>query len=175
MLYGFKVPSGKYLPHTRVSNTTYIGCKNKLNIADHVFIGHFNFLDCCNGLTIGEGCQITNFISILTHSSHIAIRLHGKSYLEKTDLAGYKKGAVEIGKYSFIGPHSLISAGTKIGKGCLVAAYSHVKGSFPDFSILSGNPARVTGSTRDLDHPYLAEHPELKKFYDDWSSDKADS
>jgi len=175
MLYGYKVPGGKYLCHTRVSNTTYIGCKKKLKIADHVFIGHFNFLDSSNGLIIGEGCQITNYISILTHSSHIAIRLYGKAYIENQNHIGYKKGSVEIGKYSFVGPHTVIVAGTKIGKGSLVTAYSFVKGSFPDFSILSGNPAIVTGSTKELDQRYLTDHPELKELYDAWASDVADS
>lgn len=171
MLYGYKVPGGAYLPHTRVSNTTFIGCRKQLQIADHVFIGHFNFLDCCNGVCIGEGCQITNYISILTHSSHLAIRLYGKSFSETRDLVTYKKGSVEIGRYTFIGPHSVIASGTKIGKGSIVSAFSYVKGNFPDFSIISGNPATVTGSTKYLDQPYLENHSELKKWYDAWVSD----
>lgn len=175
MLYGYKTPQGTYLPDTRVSNTTFIGCRERLELGNHVFIGHYNFLDCCIGVTIGEGCQITNYVSILTHSSHIAIRLHGASYAGKKDLVGYRKGSVEIGKYTFIGPHSVITAGSKIGKGSLVAAFSFVKGSFPDFSIISGNPATVTGSTRDTDQPYLEKHPELKELYDAWASDLADA
>lgn len=171
MLYGYKIPGGKYLPHTRVSNSTFIGCRKKLKIADHVFIGHFNFLDSCNGLSIGEGCQITNYISILTHSSHIAIRLYGKSYIENKEHVGYEKGSVEIGNYSFIGPHSVVAPGTIIGKGSLVTAYSYVNGSFPDFSILSGNPAKVVGSTRDHDQRYLRDHPELEEVYNSWASD----
>src|ERR1051326_6416537 len=77
---GYRRPDGKKLPLTRISNSTYIGSKEKLDIADNVFIGHFNFIDASNGLTIKEGCQVTNFISILTHSSHIAIRLYGNEY-----------------------------------------------------------------------------------------------
>ena len=172
MLYGYKIPGGRYFPHTRVSNTTYIGCKKNLKINDHVFIGHYNFLDSCNGITIGEGCQITNYISILTHSSHTAIRLYGKAYIENNNHIAYEKGEVEIGAYSFIGPHSVIASNTKIGKGSLVTAYSYVKGTFPDFSILSGNPARVIGSTKKLDQRYLRDHPELNELYYSWASDK---
>jgi acetyltransferase-like isoleucine patch superfamily enzyme len=60
---------------------------------------------------------------------------------------------------------------TKIGKGSLVAAYSYVKGEFPDFSIISGNPAKVIGDTRDMDERQLKQHPELRSYYDDWTKD----
>jgi acetyltransferase-like isoleucine patch superfamily enzyme len=60
--------------------------------------------------------------------------------------------------------------GAKIGKGCIVSAYSMVKGDFPDFSIISGNPAKVIGDTREMDEPYLREHPELIQFYSEWAN-----
>ena len=63
----------------------------------------------------------------------------------------------------------LIMPGTTIGKGCMVSAYSYVNGVFPDFSIIAGNPAVVTGDTRKLDQPYLDLDPDLKKWYNQWS------
>ena len=161
--------NGRILPLTRISNTTYIDTPDKFDVADNVFIGHFNFIDASNGLTVKTGCQITNYVSILTHSSHISIRLYGKEYPNAKDHIGYIKASVEIGEYTFIGPHSLIMPGTKIGKGCIVSAYSHVKGEFPDFSILSGNPAQVIGDTRKTDEPFLQSNPELKEFYNEWA------
>lgn len=169
MVGRFRDANGKTLPLTRVSNTTYIGNKENLDIADNVFIGHFNFLDASNGMKIKTGCQITNYVSIITHSSHISVRLYGKQYPHAKDHTGYVKGSVEIGEYSFIGPHSLIMPGTKIGKGCLISAYSYVKGDFPDFSIISGNPAKITGDTRSLDKPFLDSNPDLEKFYNEWA------
>src|ERR1035437_5632934 len=151
MIGNFETSSGIKLSQTRISNTTYIGCKENLKIENNVFIGHFNFIDACNGITINEGCQITNYISILTHSSHISIRLYGKEYVNHKDLIGYVKGSVYIGAYSFIGPHSTIMPNTKIGKGCLISAYSYLQGEFPDFSVISGNPAKVIGDTRLMD------------------------
>ena len=131
--------------------------------------GHHNFLDASNGLQIGEGCQLTNFISVLTHSSHISIRLYGAAYPESKNHFGYIKGSVSIGAYTFVGPHSVIMPGSKIGKGCLVTAYSFVKGEFADFSIISGNPAVRVGDTREMDKPFLEQHPELQSYYDAWT------
>ena len=168
MVYRFKRADGAILKNTRTSNCTIIGNRENLRIDDNVFIGHFNFIDCSNGLSIGEGCQITNYVSVLTHSSHIAIRLYGKSYQNVKNKKAYGIGSVSIGAYTFIGPHSVIMPGTKIGKGCLVSAFSYVKGEFPDFSIIAGNPAKIVGDTREMDMPYLEENPELKEFYNEW-------
>jgi acetyltransferase-like isoleucine patch superfamily enzyme len=169
MIYGYKRNDGLYLKNTRISNTVYIGNKEKFYIEDNVFIGHYNFIDASNSIFIGEGCQITNFISIITHSSHISIRLYGKEYQKISDMIGYVKGKIIIGKYSFIGPHSTIMPGTEIGKGSIVAAYSYVEGEFPDFSIIAGNPAILVGNSKKLDKKYLEMNPEINKFYKEWS------
>ena len=85
-------------------------------------------------------------------------------------MIGYVTGGVHIGKYSFIGPHSTIMPGTKIGKGSLVHAYSYVKGEFPDFSIIGGNPAIVLGDTRTSDRALLDQYPELNSMYNEWTN-----
>ncbi len=160
--------NGKLIEGTRVSNSTFIDYPQHLVLGKKVYVGHHNVLEASNGLQIEEGCQITNFVSIVTHSSHRAIRLYGKNY-GGSDMIGYKRGAVKIGKYTFVGPHSTIMPGTEIGKGSIVTAFSYVEGVFPDFSIISGNPAKVIGSTKDMDKELLNQHPELKKNYDEWS------
>lgn len=171
MIWGFKRYDGKYLKNTRISNTTFIDNQNKLTIEDNVFVGHFNYLEASNGIQIGEGCQITNHISITTHSSHNSIRLYGRKYSEYKNHKGYEKGEIKIGKYSFIGPHSVIMPNTKIGKGSIVSAYSYVQGRFPEFAIIKGHPAKVVGDTRELDKNYLEQNPELRELYQEWANE----
>lgn len=170
ILYGYTNAEGKYLKDTRVSSSTVIENAEKLRIEDNVFIGHHNFIEASNVITIEEGCQVTNFISILSHSSHISVRLYGKGYRSSPELKGYVKGPVHIGKYSFVGPHTTIMPNTNIGKGCLIGAFSLVSGEFPDFSIIKGNPAKVVGSTKDMDNEYLKDS-ELLKYYNEWAKD----
>ncbi|MDI3546128.1 MAG: hypothetical protein PWQ43_1641 [Rikenellaceae bacterium] len=160
---------GKLLKNVRISNTTVINAMKNLKLSDNIFIGHYNFIEASNGITIEEGCQITNFITITTHSSHISIRLYGSEYVKNHDLIGYIIGSIHIGKYSFIGPHSVIMPGSNIGKGSIVSAYSYVKGTFPDYAIISGNPAIVVGDTREMDKEFLENYPQLKTFYDGWA------
>lgn len=161
--------NGKRIWGTRISNSTVLNDKHNLNLANNIFIGHFNFIEASNGITIEEGVQITNYCSILTHSSHISIRLYGKEYDAHYPLVGYKTGAVHIGKFTFVGPHVTILPGSSIGKGCMISAYSLIKGEIPDFSIVKGNPGVVVGDTRDLDKPFLEEHPELLSYYNQWA------
>jgi acetyltransferase-like isoleucine patch superfamily enzyme len=169
MVGGYKRADGTWLKQTRIGSTVVIVGKQNFNVADNVFIGHHNFIDASNGIEIGTGCQITNFVSLLTHSSHKAIRLYGSQYNKVGPMIAYGEGSVSIGRYTFIGPHSVIMPGTSIGKGSIVSAFSLVKGTFPDFAILAGNPATVVGDTREMDAKYLNENPGLKQYYDEWA------
>ena len=167
MIYGYH-QNGEFLKDTRIGSATSMVGTEGLTLEDNVFIGQFNFIEATNGIKIEEGCQITNYVSIITHSSHVAIRLYGDQYRNTPDPIAYNKGTVEIGKYTFVGPHVTIMPDTKIGKGSIIASHSMVKGEFPDFSIIGGTPAKVIGDARELDAPYLEKHPELKKNYDNW-------
>lgn len=175
-VFGERDAAGHSLPNTRISPSTCIEGWSQLRLADHVFIGHFNFLDAHGGMRIDEGVQITNYVSVLTHSSHRSIRLLGRHYVHgarsaAAPLPGYVLAPVHIGAYSFIGPHSLIEAGSRIGKGVIVCAYSQVRGDVPDFAIVSGQPACVVGDVRVRDAALLAQHPELAAHYQAWAGE----
>ena len=170
MIMGYKNNNGLYVANTRISNTVDIISADNLIIADNVYIGPYNYIEASHKITIGTGCQITSFISITSHSSHNSIRLYGAHYIEhNANHFAYVVGEIIIGEYTFIGPHSLIMPKTKIGKGSIVSAYSLVKGEFPDFSILAGNPAMRIGDTRDMDNKQLERYPELRAYYEEWA------
>jgi acetyltransferase-like isoleucine patch superfamily enzyme len=171
MILGFKSRyNGLFYPYTRISNTVSIISPDQLDIVDNVYIGHYSTLEASHGIHIDEGCQISTNVLITTHSSHISIRLYGKHYIENNGQHhAYVKGPIKIGAYSFIGAFSTLMPNTTIGKGSIVSAYSYVKGDFPDFAIIGGNPAVVIGDTRKLDKSYLEQYPELQKYYDEWA------
>lgn len=161
---------GRALPHTRISPATCIEHEERLTLGDHVYIGPFNWIEASGGVTIAEGVQITSHVSIVTHSSHRSMRLMGRAYVNAgVDKPGWIAGPVHIGAYSFIGPHVLIEANTRLGRGTLVCAGSFVRGEYPDFVILEGRPARVVGDSRRADEAWLERHPELRVHYDTWT------
>ena len=58
---------------------------------------------------------------------------------------GYPRtvNSVNIDDGVIISPGSIITAGTKIGKNCIIGAGSVVSTNIPDNSVVLGNPARV--------------------------------
>lgn len=166
--------AGRFLPHTRIAPSTCIEFEDRLQLADHVFIGAFNFIEASGGVVLGEGVQITHHVSIVTHSSHRAQRLLGRAYVDwpgPGPRPGWVAAPVAIGPYCFIGPHSLLEPGTTLGRGCIVRAGSVLRGDYPAFALIAGNPAVVVGDSRDGDAKALAAHPELRHHYAAWADE----
>ncbi|MES2588625.1 MAG: acyltransferase [Bacteroidota bacterium] len=168
LMYRVTSLHGQKLKSVRLGNTTQVSSWDNLFLSDLVYIGHYCFIDSSQKITIGKGVQICGWTSILNHSSHIAIRLYGENY-NQDNMKAYNLGSVEIGDFTFIGPHSIVMPNSKIGKGVLISAYSYVEGDIPDFAIVGGNPAKIIGDTRTMDEKYLIEFPELRKNYDNWA------
>lgn len=173
VIYGWRNADGNWCADTRVSTHTCFEGLEGLALGDHVFIGHFNRIDGSNGLVIEEGVQVTNYVSILSHSSHKSVRVMGRRYVNDPKPAGYVRKATRVGAYSFIGPHSVVAPGAQIGKGVIVQGYSFVSGVVPDFAIVGpqahGKPAAVLGDSREIDRALLQRHPELQALYAQWA------
>lgn len=174
MRYGMRSGDGSWRAHSRISSASAIESPERLQLGDHVFIGHFNFIDASGGLAIGEGVQITNHVSVLTHSTHRALRLERQAFWGHAAPAGVHRAATAIGEWSFIGPHCTVTPGTRIGRGVLVRAHSYVSGEVPDFAIVQGQPARVVGDVREGDRAWLAAQPAaLRERYEAWLRETA--
>ena len=172
MLYGFRRHDGIPSPGFRKGSTTFIDHPECFKPGRGVYIGHHNYLEASRGLVLGDYCQVTNFVTITTHSSHLAMLLQGPDY-GKYGLEGYQTGEVVIGSYTFLGPYSLIAPGSVLGKGTIVTAYAHVKGNYPDFAVLAGNPAKVIGDSREwVRTKSNASEPALQRF-EKWLSENS--
>ena len=124
------------------------------------FIGAFNFIEASGGVSVGEGVQITHHVSIVTHSSHRAMRLLGRAYVTwptGEPRPGWVAAPVHIGPWCFIGPHSLLEPGTRLGRGCIVRAGSVLRGDYPEHAVIAGNPAAIT-AVRTLASPATWPH-----------------
>jgi acetyltransferase-like isoleucine patch superfamily enzyme len=163
--------AGRALPHTRIAPSSCIEHEDRLVLGDHVYIGPFNWIEASAGITLEEGVQITSHVVITTHSSHRAMRLLGRDYASWRggDMPGRIAGPVHIGAYTFIGPHSLIEAGSRLGRGTLVCAGSFVRGEYPEFAVLEGRPARVVGDTRRADAALIERYPDCAPLRASWA------
>lgn len=169
MLYGWRAANGRWLAHTRICSSTRIECPQLLDIGDHVYIGPCNLIDASGGLGIGEGVQITSHCAVLTHSSHRSLRVAGRRYWGDAEPPAFIRRPTHIGAYSFIGAHSVVMPGSRIGRGAIVRAFSYVSADVADFAIVAGQPAVVVGDTRHADEAWLAAHPEHRADYEAWA------
>jgi len=108
-----------------------------LTIEDNVAIGQNLHCTCAADLTIGKNTLITADVMI-TDIDH-EYRELGKPILEQPFLIS----PTSIGENCFIGQGVRIQAGTKLGKQCIVGTNSVLRGSFPDYCVIVGSPARV--------------------------------
>lgn len=113
------------------------GFQGKINIGEHVLIDDCCFISSQNSIFIGNNVLIAaySFITDFNHSfesREIPIRTQG-----------YVRKAVYIEDDVWIGAHSIILPGVKIGKGAVVGAGSVVTKSVAPYTIVAGSPAKV--------------------------------
>lgn len=108
-----------------------------VKVGKNCWIGPFSIIDGSGGLSIGDNCTISSGVHIYTHDNVKKTLSGGKIPID------YEK--VSIGECTYIGPQSIISKGTCIGKHCLIAANSFINKNIDDNSIVAGNPGKVIG------------------------------
>lgn len=115
----------------------YGSAEHQLEIGANSYIGMFSIL---NGfkrkLTIGQHVSIAQNVNIMTDSGPNASE-------EMQKIFPLLEGEVHIGDHSWIGANSVIMPGVNLAEFCVVAANSFVNKSFPSFSMIGGNPAKL--------------------------------
>lgn len=119
-----------------------------LEIGSNAAFGNGVSINCMEKIVIGEGVQIGPDTKIYDHDHDF--RVPGGIQAEK-----FKTSPVEIGANSWIGCNVVILRGTTIGRNCIVAAGSVLKGKYPDNSVIVQK--RTTEVTRCAVDPVRGE------------------
>lgn len=108
-----------------------------LEIKQDVNVEQNCHITCGNSITIGARTAITANVKITDiHHPYDDINTAVK-------YQPYVTSPVQIGADCHIANGAVILPGTTIGNHCVVGANAVVKGHFPDFTIIAGNPATV--------------------------------
>ena len=115
----------------------YGSIENILIIGRESYIGMCSLLNgYANKLVIGENVSIAQNVNIMTDSGPNASK-QMQAYFPLLS------GPVTIGNHSWIGANSIIMPNVNLGEFCVVAANSFVNSSFPSYSVIGGNPAKL--------------------------------
>lgn len=96
-------------------------------------------------LNIGSFCSIAKGVKFILGGNHchdLISTYPFKTFLRNEEEA-FSKGKIILKDDVWIGTDSLILSGVTLERGCVVAAGSVVTKSFPPYSIIGGNPAKI--------------------------------
>lgn len=122
----------------------------------------------CRGVEVGEGChffdaqtinvdlqrphmlrfgkyvKVTGYVHILCHdySRSVVLQSGGGHFGEA--------GETIIGDNVFIGAHAIVLMGSNIGANSIIGAGAVVSGSWPEGSVIAGNPAKLVCSLSEF-------------------------
>lgn len=133
---GDNVSIGKYSVLTLSSQNETMP---KLILGKNTYIGEYNNIRVAGGeITIGSGCLISQFVTIVSSNHQIEKDKPIISQKWTTD-----NNFVHIGDDVWIGASSVILPGVTVGKGAVIAAGSIVTKDVPEYAIVAGNPAKI--------------------------------
>jgi acetyltransferase-like isoleucine patch superfamily enzyme len=148
-------------PNVELPSNLEVDYAERISIGDWVYIGPGGSLSGRGGLEIADHVVIGPKVIIMT-SMH---NYRGAKYIPYDEIELLKP--VKVGLACWIGMGAIVMPGVTLGKGCIVGAGSVVTKSFPDGSIVAGNPAKIVGQ-RDmqlfLDH-LAKDRTYLKNWY----------
>jgi acetyltransferase-like isoleucine patch superfamily enzyme len=110
----------------------------RINIGDNVSFGQNCHITAYQNISIGKNTLIS-FNAVIMDNDH-EYREIDKHILHEQ---GILSEEVYIGENCFIGNGAKIQIGSRLGKQCIVGASSLVKGTFPDYSVIVGIPAKI--------------------------------
>lgn len=107
-------------------------------IGDNCSIGqNFHIISNESRLIVGKNTTISSNVFI-TNTEHDYQEI-GEHILKQRML----KSKTQIGENCFIGFGASIQAGTVLGKQCIVGTNAVVRGTYPDYSVIVGVPAKA--------------------------------
>lgn len=132
--------------YARILGGVYIS--GKVSIGKYTSLNgpNLDIIAGINEVKIGKFCSIARNVSIQEFNHKLdsitTFLIFKRIFRDKEISDLTSKGSIIIGNDVWIGAHSVILSGVKIGDGAVIAANSVVTKDVPSYGIVGGNPAK---------------------------------
>jgi acetyltransferase-like isoleucine patch superfamily enzyme len=121
---------------------------SEVRIGNNSLVLFGTIIDCVDSIVIEDDVLIS-YLCVVTdsdgHSTRLSERVEDLQLwrTNRFEFAHAKRAPVRICRGAWIGAHSIVLKGVRIGYGAIVGAGSVVTRDVPDWTLVAGNPARV--------------------------------
>jgi len=136
---------------TALSSDKGIPCAGRIVIGDDVHVGRYAQLLAMSTLRLGSGTVLSEYVYI-NDTVHGFDPAAGRIMEQPMTC----RGPITIGENCFLGVGVTILSGVSLGEWTIVGARSVVTHSFPAFSMIAGNPARLIRSYSEVSREWLS-------------------
>ncbi len=137
--------------NTTIDSYSVLGCwsnyrgysfpNSSITIGNNCYIGAYNHISACNGITIGDGLLTGRFV-IISDNAHGGLSFE-ESNISPANRELKSKGKIVIGNNVWLCDKVAVLSGVTIGNNVIVAANAVVTHNIPDNCLVAGIPAKI--------------------------------
>ena len=138
---GNRVCIGDYVTIDSFVKIKFAGGDGDIHLAAHTYLNSGVVIYSGHGVSIGEGTLVAaNTTFAATNHEY---RTRDKTIISQRFMPS--KGGILVEEDCWIGANCVLLDGTILRRGCVVAAGTILRGEWPEYAVIAGNPANVTG------------------------------
>lgn len=132
---------GDYVTIDSFVKIKFAGGDGDIHLAAHTYLNSGVVIYSGHGVSIGEGTLVAaNTTFAATNHEY---RTRDKTIISQRFMPS--KGGILVEEDCWIGANCVLLDGTILRRGCVVAAGTILRGEWPEYAVIAGNPANVTG------------------------------
>ncbi|MBU3820660.1 acetyltransferase [Flavobacteriaceae bacterium XHP0103] len=112
-------------------------------LGENIMMNNNVHIGCAYGIEIGDNVLVGSNVLIIDHDHGEYSYEDGKSILIAPSIRPIYGKEIKIGDDVWLAENVVVLPGSRIGRGCVVGTMALVKGDYPEYSMIVGNPGKI--------------------------------